>query len=403
MNYDEIFQAVVAQVKAEGRYRIFVDVERSKGSFPLARVHGQSGVRDVVVWCSNDYLAMGQHPKVIAAMEEALRRSGAGSGGTRNISGTNPVHAALEAELADLHGKSAALLFTSGYIANTATLSALVRALPGVLVLSDALNHASIIEGMRRGEAEKRIWRHNDLTHLEALLAACPTDRPKIIAFESVYSMDGDIAPVGAICDLAKKYGALTYVDEVHAVGLYGDRGGGIAERDGVMDRVDVIEGTLAKAFGVMGGYIAASSALVDAVRCSAPEFIFTSALSPVLVAGALASVRHLKNSHVERDALHAGAATLKKMIAERGFPMLPSQSHIVPVKVGAAVRCKAVADYLLEDHDIYVQPINYPTVPRGTERLRFTPGPYHDGAMMGALMLALGAAWERFGIERAA
>lgn len=403
MNYDKIFSAALARVKAEGRYRIFMEVERARGAFPHARVCGPGPARDVVVWCSNDYLAMGQHPKVIAAMEAALSRCGAGSGGTRNISGTSPLHSALEAELADLHGKPSALLFTSGYIANTSTLSVLVRHLPGVVVFSDALNHASMIEGMRRGRAEKRIWRHNDLEHLESLLRQVPLDSPKIIAFESVYSMEGDIAPLKALCDLAEKYGALTYADEVHAVGLYGARGGGIAAREGVMDRVDVIEGTLAKAFGVMGGYIAGSAAFVDAVRCSASEFIFTSALSPVLVAGALASVRHLKTSHAERDALQARATALKIRLKQHGFPMLPTQSHIVPVKVGAAVRCKAVADYLLEDHGIYVQPINYPTVPRGSERLRFTPGPYHDDAMMDALIDALNAAWEHFGIARAA
>ena len=402
MDYDHIFEMAVEQVKAEGRYRIFRDVERQSGAFPHARARGAHGTHDVIVWCSNDYLAMGQHPKVMAAMQQTLQRSGAGAGGTRNISGTNPAHSRLEAELADLHGKEAALLFTSGYIANSATLDALTRILPDVLVLSDASNHASMIEGMRRGKAEKQIWRHNDLDHLNALLAECPRDRAKIIAFESVYSMDGDIAPVGAICDLAEKYGALTYVDEVHAVGLYGPRGGGIAERDGALDRIDVVEGTLAKAFGVMGGYIAANSALVDSVRCSAPEFIFTTALSPVLVAGALASVGHLKSSQSERDALHSRVAVLKARLAERGLPMMPSQSHIVPVRIGDAALCKAVADYLLEEHGIYVQPINYPTVPRGEERLRFTPGPYHDDAMMDALVSALEAAWELFGIDRA-
>ncbi len=403
MNYDEIFQREVARVKAEGRYRIFVDVERQSGAFPRARVAGPNGVRDAVVWCSNDYLAMGQHPDVIAAMETALSRFGAGAGGTRNISGTNPAHSELEGELADLHGKDAGLLFTSGYTANAATLGVLVKALPGVAVFSDASNHASMIEGMRRGQAEKRIWRHNDLAHLNSLLAVCPKDRPKIIAFESVYSMDGDIAPIGPICDLAEKYGALTYVDEVHAVGLYGRRGGGVAERDGAADRIDIVEGTLAKAFGVMGGYIAASAALVDAVRCAAPEFIFTTSLSPVLAAGALASVRHLKKSRVEREALHSRVAVLKALMNERGLPMMPSQSHIVPVKISAAARCKQVADYLLEEYGIYVQPINYPTVARGEERLRFTPGPYHDDEMMSALMTALDAAWARFGIERAA
>ena len=403
MDHDEIFESHLAELRREGRYRHFADLTRHAGEFPRALHHGPGGADEVIVWCSNDYLAMGQHPDVLAAMRAALARSGAGSGGTRNISGTTHDHVLLEAELADLHGKPAALLFTSGYVANEATLSTLQSLLPGAIVFSDALNHASMIAGIRHGPGETRIWRHNDVEHLDRLLSETPPETPRIVAFESVYSMDGDIAPLGDIIDIAERHGALSYLDEVHAVGLYGARGGGIAERDGVMDRIDVIEGTLAKAFGVMGGYIAASRPLVDAVRSFAPGFIFTTSLAPVLVAGALASVRYLKRTDELRERHQERAARLKAMLLEAGLPVMPTESHIVPVPVGDPVRCKGISDALMAEHRIYVQPINYPTVPRGTERLRFTPSPHHDDAMMGDLARALAAVWRRDDPRRAA
>ena len=404
MDYNRVFSAAIDRLHAEGRYRVFIDILRNKGSYPDARCFaGHNGPKPITVWCSNDYLAMGQHPKVVAAMEEALHDVGAGSGGTRNIGGNTHYHVDLEAELADLHDKDAALLFTSGYVSNEATLGTLGKVLPGCIVFSDELNHASMIAGIRNSGCEKRVWRHNDLAHLEELLAAEEADAPKLIAFESVYSMDGDVADIGAICDLADRYGALTYCDEVHAVGMYGARGGGITERDAVADRVTIIEGTLGKAFGVMGGYIAASRDIVDVIRSYAPGFIFTTSLSPVLVAGVLASVRHLKASSAEREGQQASATLLKTLFADAGLPVMPSTTHIVPLMVGDPVKAKRISDILLAEYGVYVQPINYPTVPRGTERLRFTPGPAHTPAMMRDLTDALVEIWGRMELRKAA
>jgi 5-aminolevulinate synthase len=401
LDYNRVFTQAIDRLHAEGRYRVFIDILRNKGMFPNARCFaGHNGPKPITVWCSNDYLAMGQHPKVIAAMEEALHDVGAGSGGTRNIGGNTHYHVDLERELADLHGKEAALLFTSGYVSNEATLSTLAKILPGCIVFSDELNHASMIAGIRNAGCEKRVFRHNDLAHLEELLAAEDPDAPKLIAFESVYSMDGDVAPIAEICDLADQYGALTYLDEVHAVGMYGPRGGGISERDAVADRLTIIEGTLGKAFGVMGGYIAADQVIVDVIRSYAPGFIFTTSLSPVLVAGVLASVRHLKASSVEREGQQAAAATLKQLFADAGLPVMPSTTHIVPLMVGDPVKAKRISDILLAEYGVYVQPINYPTVPRGTERLRFTPGPSHTAQMMRELAHALVEIWDRLELQ---
>jgi 5-aminolevulinate synthase len=397
MNYDAIFRKAIDRLHDEGRYRVFIDILRTKGNYPNARCFGGNGPKPITVWCSNDYLCMGQNPKVIAAMEEALHDVGAGSGGTRNISGNTHYHTELETELASLHGKDGALLFTSGFVSNEAALSTLGKLLPGCIIFSDELNHASMIAGIKNSGCEKRVFRHNDLEHLEQLLLEVPADTPKLIAFESVYSMDGDIAPIAEICDLADKYEALTYLDEVHAVGMYGPHGGGISERDEVASRVTIIEGTLGKAFGVMGGYIAADKMIVDCIRSYAPGFIFTTSLSPVLVAGALASVRHLKESSEEREAQQASAAMLKAKFAEAGLPVMESATHIVPLLIGCPVKTKRISDILLAEYGIYVQPINFPTVPRGTERLRFTPGPRHDEAMMVELT---GALVEIFGRE---
>ena len=391
MDYRSAFKASLARVRAEGRYRVFANLRRVKGEFPRARWRTDDGdVRDVVVWCSNDYLGMGQSPCVTGAMKQAIDDVGAGAGGTRNISGTTHYHVELEHSLADLHGKEAALLFTSGYISNQATIATLGKILPGLVIFSDASNHASMIEGVRNAGGEKHVWRHNDVTHLEELLRATPADKPKLIALESVYSMDGDIGPLEAVCDLAEKYGALTYLDEVHAVGLYGLRGGGIAEREGLMDRFDIIEGTLGKAYGVMGGYIAADEVIVDAERSSAPGFIFTTSLAPAQAAGARASVEYLKSAHNLRERHQERAATLKRRFREAGLPVMESETHIVPLKVGDPVLVKRLTDVLLDEHGIYVQPINYPTVPRGTERMRFTPTPLHDDAMMDQLVASL-------------
>ncbi len=404
VNYDQIFDQAIERLHSEGRYRVFIDILRNKGAFPNARCFaGHNGPKPITVWCSNDYLTMGQHPKVVAAMEEALHDVGAGSGGTRNIGGNTHYHIQLEQELADLHGKEAALLFTSGYVSNDATLSTLAKLLPGCVIFSDALNHASMIAGIRNSGCEKKVWRHNDVEHLEELLAAADPAVPKLIAFESVYSMDGDVAPIHAICDLADKYNAITYIDEVHAVGMYGKRGGGISERDEAADRIHIIEGTLGKAFGVMGGYIAADKRIVDCIRSYAPGFIFTTSLSPVLAAGVLASVRHLKSSNEEREGQQRAAAMLKSLFREAGLPVMDSVTHIVPLMVGDPVKAKKISDILLAEYGAYVQPINFPTVPRGTERLRFTPGPGHTDAMMRELTDALAEIWDRLEMRQAA
>ncbi|SIN96343.1 5-aminolevulinate synthase [Parasphingorhabdus marina DSM 22363] len=404
VDYDKVFSQAIDRLHAEGRYRVFIDILRNKGTFPNARCFAHhNGPKPVTVWCSNDYLAMGQHPDVIKAMEEALHDVGAGSGGTRNIGGNTHYHIQLERELADLHGKSGALLFTSGYVSNEATLSTLTKILPGCVIFSDELNHASMIAGIKNSGCEKRVFRHNDLEHLEELLAAEDQDTPKLVAFESIYSMDGDVAPLHAICDLADKYNALTYCDEVHAVGMYGEHGGGISERDGAADRITIIEGTLAKAVGVMGGYITADQKIIDVIRSYAPGFIFTTSLSPVLVAGALASVRHLKQSCAEREGQQKAAEKLKSLFSENGLPVMDSTTHIVPLLVGDPVKAKKVSDILLAEYGVYVQPINYPTVPRGTERLRFTPGPVHSEEMMVELTKALVEIWSRMELQRAA
>jgi len=389
MDYQRIFEEAVANVRRENRYRVFADLERVVGEFPYARNHG-SGPDRVAIWCSNDYLGQGQNPEVIDASVSALTHMGTGSGGTRNISGTHHPLVELEAELADLHDKPAALLFTSGYVSNAATLSTLAKLMKDCVIFSDALNHASMIDGIRQSGAEKQIFRHNDTTHLEALLKAQPHDRPKLIAFESVYSMDGDIAPIDEICDLADKYGAMTYLDEVHAVGLYGSRGGGISQREGLADRLTVIEGTLAKAFGCLGGYIAGSEALVDAIRLCAAGFIFTTSLPPSVASGALASVRYLKRHDEVRQRHQERVSRLKTLLENAGLPVMPSQTHIVPVMVGCPSRACRMTDLLMRNHGIYVQPINYPTVPRGTERLRITPTPMHDDKMMDTFVAAL-------------
>jgi 5-aminolevulinate synthase len=401
MDYESFFKDRLEGLKAEGNYRVFADIERRAGAFPTARNHGAAGPKDVTVWCSNDYLGMGQHPKVLAAMGEALEACGAGAGGTRNISGTNHFHVLLERELADLHGKDAALLFTSGYVANWTTLSALAGRLPGCVVFSDAANHASMIEGIRHSKAERRIFRHNDAADLDRLLAALPAEAPKIVAFESLYSMDGDIAPIGEIVDVARKHGALTYLDEVHAVGLYGPRGGGVAERDGLMARIDVINGTLGKAFGVIGGYIAGSAALIDFVRSFGSGFIFTTALPPHVAAGALASVRHLKESPAERALHQTRVREVRTALQAIGIPMIDNPSHIVPVMVKDPVKCKWISDWLMANHGIYVQPINYPTVPKGTERLRLTPSPVHSAADIDRLVRALSEIWSQCALAR--
>lgn len=401
MDYDAFFRGHLDRLRDEGRYRVFAELERIVGAFPRARLHREGEApRDVTVWCSNDYLAMGQHPAVVEAMQAAIGAQGSGAGGTRNISGTNTLHAALERELAQLHGKEAALVFTSGYVANETTLQTLGAMLPGCELYSDAYNHASMIAGIRHSGATRRIFRHNDPRHLEELLRAADPATPKIVAFESVYSMDGDVSPIGEICDVAHRHGALTYLDEVHAVGMYGPRGGGISDRDEAASRITIIEGTLGKAFGVMGGYIAADKNIIDVIRSYAPGFIFTTSLSPVLVAGVLASVRHLKSSSVERDAQQEAAAYLKQCFQGAGLPVMDSTTHIVPLMVGDPVRAKKISDILLAEYGVYVQPINFPTVPRGTERLRFTPGPAHDEAMMRELTSALVEIWDRLELQ---
>ena len=400
-SYKSHFEDAVQALRQEGRYRVFADLKRIRGRFPQATWTGPQGEKEITVWCSNDYLGQGQNEVVLDAMHKALDEAGAGSGGTRNISGTTHYHVELEAELADLHGKEAALLFTSGYVSNEATLETLQTILPGLIIFSDALNHASMIAGIRHGRCQRHIFRHNDLAHLEELLQVADPAAPKLIAFESVYSMDGDIADLPGLVALAKRYNCLTYLDEVHAVGMYGKRGGGVAERDGVMADIDIIEATLGKAFGVMGGYITGSAVLIDAIRSYAHGFIFTTSLPPVLTAGALASVRWLKEHDELRQRHQERAATLKARFAQIGLPVMPSVSHVVPVLVGNPVHCKIISDMLLGDYGIYVQPINYPTVPKGTERLRFTPTPFHDDLMIDHLVGAMDKLWAHCNVKR--
>ncbi|MEO0034943.1 MAG: 5-aminolevulinate synthase [Pseudomonadota bacterium] len=402
MDYEQYFGKRIADLKADGRYRVFADLERICGRFPVALNHRDGKTREVVVWCSNDYLGMGQRPEVLAAAHEAIDRCGAGAGGTRNISGTNHYHVLLERELAAFNAKEAALLFTSGYVANQTTLSTLGATLPGCIIFSDALNHNSMIEGIRHGRSHKHIFKHNDPADLDRLLAAAPKDAPKVVAFESVYSMDGDIAPIAELCDVAEKHNAMTYLDEVHAVGMYGAEGSGVAERDGVRDRITIIQGTLAKAIGVVGGYIAASQACVDYIRSFGPGFIFSSSMPPATAAACQASIQYLRHHPELRVKHQERAATCKRRLSERGIPVLPSVSHIVPVMVGNASLCKQASDMLLDEYDIYVQPINYPTVPVGTERLRITPTPLHDDAQMDHLVESFCAVWDRLGIPKA-
>ncbi len=402
MNYEKHLDSALNALHDEGRYRVFMDIERERGAFPQAVWTKPDGSeQDITVWCGNDYLGMGQNPVVIDAIEATLRRAGAGSGGTRNISGTTVFHKELEAEIADLHQKETALIFTSAYVANEATLSVMAKLFPGLIIFSDQLNHASMIEGVRHGNCEKHIWRHNDVDHLRELLESVDKNAPKLIAFESIYSMDGDFAPIEDICDLADEFNALTYIDEVHAVGMYGPRGGGVGERDGLMDRLDIINGTLAKAYGVMGGYIATSEKMADAVRSYAPGFIFTTSLPPAIAAGAAASVRYLKVHQELRDQQQAAAKVLKIRLKAMGLPVMDNDSHIVPVMVGDPVKCKRLSDWLLNDFGIYVQPINFPTVPRGTERLRFTPSPVHNPKLMDHLVRSLDSLWQHCELAR--
>jgi 5-aminolevulinate synthase len=398
-NYNKYFTDALGRLRNERRYRVFADLERIAGRFPHAIWHSPQGAKEVVIWCSNDYLGMGQHPKVIGAMVETAARMGTGAGGTRNIAGTTHPIVGLEHELADLHGKEAALVFSSGYVSNQTGISTIAKLMPNCLILSDALNHNSMIEGVRQAGGEKIIFRHNDIAHLETLLAAADAGRPKLIVFESLYSMDGDVAPLKRICNLADRYGAMTYVDEVHAVGMYGRRGGGISERDGVASRIDVIEGTLAKAYGCLGGYITGSRALIDAVRSYAPGFIFTTALPPAVCAAATAAIRHLKTSHWERDRHQDRAARTKAVLTAAALPVMSSPTHIVPLFVGDPERCKEASDLLLAEHGIYIQPINYPTVPKGSERLRLTPSPYHDDGLIDDLAEALVDVWQKLGL----